>query len=185
MGLYTFGQPHGGIIQTAYVVADIHDAMEKWRTRLNVGPWFLLDHFTGEEATYRGGSAVADIAIAMGFAGHMQIELLQPNDDHPSVYKETIEERGYGFHHFGKSSLDYAADLKAYKAHGYELAFEAKVPSGGLVGYLDTKGELPGFLELIEDTPGLDEMFSSFYQASLVWDGKDPVRSMLTGEPVG
>ena len=184
MGLYTFGQPTDGIIQMAYIVEDIHDAMEKWRSRLNVGPWFLLDHFTGEEGIYRSAPAIADVSIAMGFAGHMQVELIQPNDDHPSVYKETIEKQGFGFHHFGKASSDYAKDLKTYTALGYELAFQAKVPSGGLVGYLDTKGELPGFLELIEDTPGLDEMFTSFYQASLLWDGQAPVRSMLTGEPL-
>jgi len=96
-----------------------------------------------------------------------------------SVYKETIDATGYGFHHFGKATKDYDGERKAYEALGYELAFEAKVPSGGRVGYLDSKGELPGFLELIEDTPGLDDMFTRFYQASIAWDGEDPVRSMI------
>lgn len=178
MPQYSFGQPADGIIQMAYVVDDIQAAMALWTRRLKAGPWFLLDHFTGEKAVYRGGPSKADVAIAMGFAGHMQIELIQPNDAHPSVYKEVIDQRGYGFHHFGKATAAYDADVRTYAAAGYELAFEALVPTGGRVGYLDTKGELPGFLELIEDSPALDEVFTSFYRASLLWDGSDPVRPM-------
>ena len=48
MGLVGFGQPDDGIIQMAYVVPDIHAAMSTWATKLKVGPWFLLDHFTGQ-----------------------------------------------------------------------------------------------------------------------------------------
>ena len=33
----------------------------------------------------------------MAFAGHMNIELIQPNNSAPSVYREVIERRGYGF----------------------------------------------------------------------------------------
>ena len=178
MTQFDFGQPADGIIQMAYVVEDLSAAMPLWTKRMKVGPWFLIEHFTGGEATYRGGPSKADVAIAMGFAGHMQIELIQPNDAHPSVYKEVIDARGHGFHHFGKASPDYDGDLKRYEAEGYELAFQALVPTGGRVGYLDAKGELPGFLELIESGPGLDDAFSRFYAASIKWDGSDPVRPM-------
>ena len=85
-----FGQPERGIIQMAYVVADIRAAMDQWTLDLHVGPWFLLDHFTGEDPTYRGAPSQAAVTLAMAFAGHMQIELLQPLDDHPSVYREAI-----------------------------------------------------------------------------------------------
>jgi glutathione S-transferase len=91
---FAFGGPRGGIIQMAYTVADIRAAIAYWIRDLKVGPWFLLDHFTGADPVYRGGPSQADVAIAMAFAGHMQIELIQPNDDHPSVYRETITRRG-------------------------------------------------------------------------------------------
>ena len=98
----------------------------------------------------------AGVALAMGYAGHMQFELIQPTDDHPSVYKEHIDARGYGFHHYGLASADYAGDVDRYLAQGYELAFEAGVPTGGKVGYLDTCGELPGFLKVIEIGPVME-----------------------------
>ena len=178
MADFAFGGPRGGIIQTAFVVEDIRAAIASWISDCKVGPWFLLDHWTGDHPVYRGAPSRAGVAIAMAFAGHMQIELLQPNDDHPSVYRETIESRGYGFHHLGRASADVDADIAALEARGYELAFRAGVPSGGDVAYMDAPGN-SGFLELISATAGMEEMFTRFWRASVGWDGTEPVRSFL------
>src|ERR1700736_220011 len=95
MPLLNFDQPTRGVMQMSYVVQDIHGAIQDWIDKLHVGPWFLLEHFTGERPVYRGRPSTADVAIAMSFAGHMNIELIQPNDTNPSVYKESIESHGY------------------------------------------------------------------------------------------
>jgi hypothetical protein len=71
-----FGQRVGQIVQMAYVVEDIHAAMDLWVRDCGVGPWFLLESFTGPEQRYRGQPATADIKLAMSFAGHMNIELI-------------------------------------------------------------------------------------------------------------
>ena len=176
MSLLGFGQPQTGVFQIAYVVEDIDASMRQWGEQLEIGPWFLLAHFTGERATYRGEPAQADVALAMGYAGHMLVELIAPNDDKPSVYREAIERRGYGFHHFGIGTLDYDADLARHLEQGHELAFEARVPTGGRVGYVDTTAELAGYLELVEMDAATDAAFTRFYAASLAWDGRDPVR---------
>jgi Glyoxalase/Bleomycin resistance protein/Dioxygenase superfamily len=172
----SFGQPAGGVMQMAYTVADIHAAIDEWIARLNVGPWFLLEHFTGEHPVYRGKPSEAGVAIAMAFAGHMNVELIQPNDDKPSVYRETIATRGHGFHHWGLASADVDADVARYAKLGMEVAFRAGVPTGGDVVYLDTRGALPGFVELIPTNPVMEQVFTSFYRASVDWDGRDPVR---------
>lgn len=179
MGLVGFGQPDDGIIQMAYVVKDIHAAMAEWVGKLDVGPWFLLDHFTGEEPVYRGQPSTADIAIAMAFAGHMNIELIQPNNDAPSVYRELIERRGYGFHHWGRATWHFDRDLERYRAAGHEVGFICRVPSGGRVAYMDTTKQLPGFVELIELGGAFEAVFSRFYRASIGWDGSEPVRSFI------
>ncbi len=176
MGLVNFGQPDDGVIQMAYVVEDIHQAMAAWVKQLKAGPWFLLDSFTGIDARYRGQPTSASVSLAMSFAGHMMIELIQEHSKAPSVYRETIEKRGYGFHHWGVASKDYDADAARYRASGYEMAFEARVPTGGRVGYLDTTRDLPGMVELIELGAAFDPVFSGFHRASIGWDGKDPVR---------
>lgn len=55
-------------------------------------------------------------------------------------------------------------------------AFEAPVPSGGTVLYLEDGTFDPGFVELIPATAGMDEMLTRFWRASLDWNGADPIR---------
>jgi hypothetical protein len=176
MATFGFGQKTNQIMQMAYVVEDISAAINWWLMDGKTGPWFLLDSFTGPDQIYRGQQSTADVAIAMAFAGHMNIELIQPKNNNPSVYRETIDKRGYGFHHFGLAVEDTEAEARAYIARGYEEAFSADVPSGGRVRYLDDGRTEPGFIELIPATAGMDEAFTRFYLASVDWDGKDPVR---------
>ena len=175
-----YGQPMGGIAQTAFVVEDLQAAIDHWVTNCKAGPFFVLPHFLVPGQTYRGEESRADITIAMGFAGHMLIELIQPLDSEPSVYRETIELRGYGFHHLGIACADVDADSRDYQARGYTEAFRAKVPTGGEVVYLDNgTGPQLGFLELLPVTPGMDQTFTRFWEASRGWGGTDPVRSFL------
>ena len=175
-----YGQPMEGIAQTAYVVEDLQASIRRFIADTGAGPFFVLDHFLVPGQTYRGEESKADITIAMGFAGHMLIELIQPLDDHPSVYQKTIKLRGYGFHHFGIACRDVDASSREYQARGYKEAFRAIVPTGGEVVYLD-KGDAAqwGFIELLPVTPGMDETFTRFWKASLDWDGSNPVRSFL------
>jgi hypothetical protein len=176
MPLLSFGQPDKGVMQMAYVVPDVRAAIDEWVRRLNVGPWFVLDHFTGIDPVYRGAPSRADITLAMSFAGHMNIELIQTNDTHPSVYKEHIDKHGYGFHHWGVATADFKTDIARYEKMGMEVAFRLGVPTGGEVAYLDAHGKLPGFVELIETSPGMERAFANFYGAALAWDGENPVR---------
>lgn len=174
--LLGFGQRVGGIAQMAYVVPDMEAAIAWWVRDARTGPWFLLESFTGADHVYRGTPSLADVRIAMAFAGHMQIELIQPKDDHPSVYREMIDRRGYGFHHIGIACEDVDTEIPAYLARGYSLAFTASVPTGSHVAYLDGGGAHPHFVELIPATPGMDTTFTAFWRASIGWDGKDPIR---------
>lgn len=177
MTVLGFGQQIGQVIQMAYVVEDMRASIDWWVKSAKTGPWFLLDHFWAEDQIYRGAPSKADVSIAMAFAGHMCIELIQPLDNHPSVYREILDKRGYGFHHIGLCVADVDVALLGYQAQGYELAFRAQVPTGGAVAYLDDGRNDPGFLELIPHTQGMDETFTRFWRASVDWDGSDPIRS--------
>jgi hypothetical protein len=177
MGVVTFGQPDDGVIQMAYIVEDIQSAMSKWVKELKVGPWFLLDSFTGVDPLYRGKPTEASVSIAMSFAGHMMVELIQEHAPAPSVYRETIETRGYGFHHWGLATTDFEKSVRHYESSGYEMAFFARVPTGGRVAYMDTTPDLPGMVELIELGAAFDDVFGRFYRTTTGWDGRDPVRA--------
>jgi hypothetical protein len=176
MMTFGFGQRAGQIVQMAYVVRDMRPAIDWWIKDGGAGPFFLLDSFTGSEQRYRGQPSTADVSIAMGFSGHMMIELIQPKDNEPSVYKEIIDQRGYGFHHIAIAVADVEAERLAYERRGYHVAFSAPVPSGGTVYYLGGGAGAPGFVELIPATPGTDEMFTRYWRASVDWNGDDPIR---------
>ena len=182
MSTLKFGQPSNGVFQMAYVVQDIQAAMRTFAEQLTIGPWHLLPAFAGVEPSFRGQPTDAEVSLAMGFAGHMCVELIQPLDDKPSVWREGAERNGWGFHHWGVGSTDYDADLARHLEQGHDLAYEAKVPTGGRVAYVDTTAELPGYIELIEMDDGTDDAFTAWYAAGLTWDGEErPVRS-FTGE---
>ena len=83
-----------------------------------------------------------------------------------------------GFHHYGMASADFMSDVMRLEARGFEKQFTAVVPSGGRVAAYDTKGVLPGMIELIESDTALDEMFTGMYRASVDWDGANPVREI-------
>jgi hypothetical protein len=176
MAILGFGQRTGQIVQTAYVVHDIRAAIGWWIADARVGPWFLLESFKDSRGRYRGEPSTADVAIAMAFAGHMQIELIQPRDDRPSVYRETIEQRGFGFHHIGIAFDDVERAREDYAGRGYEVAFSTPVPSGGSVYYMSGRDPAPGFVELIPATLGMDDLFTRYWRASIDWDGREPIR---------
>jgi hypothetical protein len=176
MRTFGFGQTSGQIMQMAYTVKDIRTAINWWINDAKVGPWFLLESFTGPEQRYRGEPTQADVALAMSFAGHMNIELIQPKDDRPSVYRETIKMRGYGFHHMAICVEDVEAARLEYHKKGYHTAFSTPVPSGGSVYFMGDGPEAPCFIELIPATDGTDEMFTRYWKAALNWDGKEPIR---------
>jgi hypothetical protein len=176
MKTFGFGQKTGQIVQTAFVVQDIRASMEWWQQDGGCGPFFLLDSFTGPEQRYRGEPTKADVTIAMSFAGHMMIELIMPKDNQPSVYQETINRQGYGFHHIGLAVDDVEAARAAYAKRGYHVAFSTPVPSGGKVYYMGNDHNPAGFVELIPGTEGMDAMFTKYWKASVDWDGKNPVR---------
>ena len=71
---------------------------------------------------------------------------------------------------------DAEAESAAYERRNYKVAFRAPVPSGGAVYYMDDGRNEPGFVELIPATPGMDEMFTKYWRASVDWRGENPVR---------
>lgn len=175
----SFGQPLGGIMQVAYVVEDIEKGMKYWSETMGVGPFFLFEHFALEDYRYRGRPGELDISLAMGFSGSMCFELIVQHSKSPSVYTEVIENRGYGFHHWGVSTSRFDEDLARHAANGNEEVLYGRVdPVDARAAYVDTMAELGGMIELIEIKPAVEELFAAVKGPSVNWDGKDPVRTL-------
>ena len=167
-----------GVLQVAYIVQDIELEMERWTRMLRVGPFFYMRHFPLFDAFHRGAPTTLDLDVAVAFSGDMCFELLRQNDDSPSVYREVVAARGYGFHHWALGTRTFDADIAHHESAGTEIVAHGFAGVGGRVAYVDTFATLGGFIELIELTPPVDEFLAMVHSASRSWDGTDPIRRL-------
>ena len=184
MTLIDIGQPVGTVMQYAYVVEDIPTAIREYSALFSAGPWFVTPSFNSPSARYRGQPTTLEMTLAMGYSGHVMIELIQQHNDVPSVYMESVAKRGYGFHHFAIHTTNFDADIARYQSRGFEVVFTDTMPEERTpfrVAYLDTTAVLPGMLELLELIPAVEEQNARMYRASVDWDGKDPIRPYVAG----
>lgn len=176
MPTFNFGQPIGGVCQIGYIVEDIHRAMDQFTQTLHVGPWFFMDSVRIKNATYRGQPMNFRGSLAAGNAGHVMIELIHQADDAATIFTEVIKTKGYGLHHQAIAVRDFDAQLQAYRDLGYEVAFYSETDLPSRSAFMDTKGALPFLVEVIDVTAPMEAIFTGVYQASVDWDGTNPVR---------
>ncbi len=168
-------QPLYTVRQVAYVVRDLDAALKYWVDVLKVGPFFLFEHCPLENQRYRGGPSNADVSLALGNSGDVQIELIYCENDAPSVYKEFLDAGRVGVHHVGLMPENYAETCARYASLGHEAAFECTVGGAPLV-YFDTVDSVGHFVELWDNHDVFKDLFMLVENAAKGWDGKDPVR---------
>ncbi|MBY0563150.1 MAG: VOC family protein [Hyphomonadaceae bacterium] len=176
MEMLSFGQPLGAIMQVAYLVEDIDQALAHWTKVLGVGPFFLFEHFAFHDAMYRGVPTEVDMTIGLSFSGSVNVALLVQNNGAPSIYRESVLARGYGFHHWAISTRTYDADVRRYEGMGAPVVFSGVAGVGARAAYLDTAATLGAITELIEINPRVEGFFGALRRAAWGWDGVDPVR---------
>ena len=142
----------GPVRQTAYLVADIESAIEDWGRQMRIGPFALcrgIAPLTG--ATYRGktsGEVVMNVAFA--YIGDLQLELIEQINDTPSMYREAIDQRGYGHHHYGFCIEDFDSAYATAVADDFEAVVDTGVPGVARMSYVESK-TVPGLVcELIQ-----------------------------------
>ncbi len=172
--------PDRNFMQLAWVVPDLEKAMEHWTRRAGIGPFFVFEQLSYENAVYRGepvSSTPFNITAAIGQAGDTQIELICQHDNAPSMFRDLVPEGKTGLHHVAIYCEDYDAELEAYLAQGAEVAF-----SGLMMGFrtcwLDLSSTLGFMVELLDANPVADGVFQAFRDAAESWDGSDPVRTL-------
>ena len=79
---------HGVIKQAAYVVDDLDAAIMRWVEVVGAGPFFRIDGARVEDVRYRGRPIDVEVSLALGNSGGLQIELIAPRGEAPSIYRE-------------------------------------------------------------------------------------------------
>jgi hypothetical protein len=165
----------GALVQLAYVVADIDTAVARWLETTAAGPFFRAKFdLTGQ--SYRGGQVKAAIEVALAYRDEVLIELIQPADDHPSIYHEVMQVRGPGMHHVMLATADIDADVARHEAAGTTLIASGRLPDFGRAVFVDTFTELGHFIEYGAWTAPVLAATEGFRSAHRNWTGADPIR---------
>jgi len=170
-----FSPRHGKIMQVAYIVPDLEVAVQAFAVQLNIGGWVIVEKLAAPRMIYREKPSNLTLAVGLAYQGDMMFEFIQPLSDMPSVYKETNDKSGYGFHHFGILVESLEKEISTYRQRGFDLVCEVTTSAGGQVGYMDTRGSLPGMLELIEDSAPVREFFQMVWQHQRVLKGRPDI----------
>jgi hypothetical protein len=178
MDKISFGVPARAVMQVAYVVEDIEREMDRWSRELGVGPFFYIRHFPLSEVKYRGEPSTLDVDVALAFSGSMCFELVRQNDKARSVFRDVLDARGPGFHHWAFWTHHFDSDLRRHESSGRRVAATGVAGVGARTAFVDTFATLGGMIELIEITPKVEEFFAMVRGAAASWDGRDPVRML-------
>ena len=167
----------GPIRQNAYLVHDLQVAISQWLS-LGIGPWIVLPSFAQTDSEYRGEKTAPVVSIAFANSGDLQIELIQQEDESPSIYKEFTDAGRVGFHHVAFWSEDFDATIVAAQGAGWPVVHHGS--GGGIAkfAYLDAGGFTSTVIEVMELNQTTKWMTTLVRDAADDWDGRDPVRAL-------
>lgn len=171
----------GEIMQLAFVPDDFDAALDHWTKRMGVGPFFLLEGIHLDGMKYKGKPTDAVFDLALAYWGAIQIELIRPRDDHPSIYSGEYADVGDGLHHVCILVDDIADAYAACKEHGAEIVIEGNFGNSKVI-YADPQpGGLAGpgsLIEMLQQDPDGPDLFGMIKAAGADWDGSEPLRKL-------
>lgn len=168
----------GEIMQLAFVPPDFDAAVHHWTKVMGVGPFFMMEGIHLENMRYKGAPTDAHFDLALAYWGDLQIELIRPCDDHPSIYSgEYAEGLNGGLHHVCVLVDDIAAAYAACEQNNAQILIEGRFGASQVI-YADP-GQGPGSLvEVLQPSPESPALFDMIKQAGVDWDGSDPLRTL-------
>lgn len=171
----------GPVMQLGFVVPDLEASARHWAA-MGAGPFFLLEHISYAECSFRGHPVQFDMSVAVGQWGDVQVELIKQHDEIPSIYTTFDGSRAGGLQHVGVMTDSVAGHLARLEPLGIRPVQQGSTANGIRFAYVGTD-QLPGahpggMIELIEHGPAIDGFFAMVRQAAEGWDGRDPVRRL-------
>ena len=138
--------------QLGVLVKDIEEATRKAAALFGkpVPPIVTTAGYEETLAQYRGQPCYGRIYQSFFDLANIQIELIQPMDDQPSIWKECLDETGNGLHHIAFQVKNMAAVIADCEAKGMPLLQKGEYPGGRYV-YVDDRAGSGMILEFLEN----------------------------------
>jgi len=163
----------GKLIEVAFVVEDMGEAIDRWVRGFGVGPFFT-GTFDIPEQNYRGTIAPTKMDIAFSFSNGALVELIQPLSNTRCVFCDA----GPGFHHLMFEVQDHDAEIAHFAAEGYSVVQTGNF-GGNPYSIVDTRAATGAFTEVMAFGEGLRNLYQQMKAASEQWDGRGERRRDL------
>lgn len=163
----------GPVVQVAWVTDDL-DATERLLSeQFGVGAWTRIPDvvFGPDATTLRGEPVEMTLHVSLGYAGDLQLELIQPVSG-PGIHREFLDAHGPGLHHVCFAVDDLSAACAAAEEAGLPVLMRGSMMDGEIeFAYLDgSRGGAP-YVELARIGPQMQ----AFYDAIRGGTSTDPV----------
>ncbi len=177
MGRNTRISDLGEVMQLAFVPADFDAAVKHWTQVMGVGPFFLMKGIHLDAMKYKGAPTDAVFDLALAYWGDIQIELIRPRDEHPSIYRGEYADVGGGLHHVCILVDDIADAYETCERVGAEIVIEGALGDSKVI-YVDPGSGPGGLVEILQQGEAGPGLFAMIKAAGAKWDGSEPLRAL-------
>ena len=138
------------IFQVGILVKDIKKAAKAWADflQLETPEIFTCNKYEETGAMYNGRPCYGRIYQALFNFENIEMELIQPMDGEPSIWKDCLDRDGEGLHHIAFRVSNMKESIAAYDKKGMPLMQDGVFPGGGYA-YLDARKSLGMILEFL------------------------------------
>lgn len=141
------------LCQVGLLVNDIEATKVEWAAFLGVEPPEVQITGTVDEAQtkFMGSPSEARAKLAFFHVGpNVDIELIEPDMDPASTWRQDLDANGEGFHHIAFFIKGMKGKIAACEARNFKLLQTGEY-TGGRYAYVDAKQQLKLVLELLEN----------------------------------
>jgi catechol 2,3-dioxygenase-like lactoylglutathione lyase family enzyme len=153
----------GPVTQVAWVTDDITATERLLSEQFGVGAWTRIDDvvFGPDTTTLRGEPVEMTLHVSLGYAGDLQLELIQPVSG-PGIHREFLDAHGPGLHHVCFAVADVDAACAAAEAAGVPVLMRGSMMDGEIdFAYVDGSSGGAPYVELARIGPQMQ----AFYDA--------------------
>lgn len=166
------------VVQLAYFVGDVRRGAREMAERFGAGPFFVAEKIPLAWCEHRGRPGGFVHTSAYGQWGGLMVEFVQQDEEGASPFRDMYAPGQEGLHHVAMM-VDSLADTYAYCSDArLEIASKAQTTSGVEFAFVDTVKPLGHMIEIYARGEQLTGFYEFVRNASLGWDGRDPVRTL-------
>ena len=153
----------GPVTQVAWVTDDLAATERLLSEQFGVGAWTRIDDvvFGPDTTTLRGEPVELTLHVSLGYAGDLQLELIQPVSG-PGIHRDFLDAHGPGLHHVCFAVDDVDAACAAAEAGGLPVLMRGSMMDGEIeFAYVDGSAGGAPYVELARIGPQMQ----AFYDA--------------------